>query len=116
VALAWLITRPIIFTFLTTLTLRTIQLPYSAYLGALKHPVAGCVLMAFAVAAVRRLLMPVSPAIELALISGSGAVAYAGYQLLFNQDTVRETLAVVRAHRISPGPAVRSASEAAATS
>ena len=112
--MAWLLTRPFIFFFVTNLTRRTIGLPIAVYLGVLRHAVGGCVLMALAVLAVRQMLVHAPLAIQVALACGSGCLVYLGYQLLLNREAMREGLDVVRARRAWSSPAVGSSSEATA--
>ena len=115
VALAWLVTRPFIFYFVTALTIRTIRLPLITYLGVLRHPVAGCLLMSVAVFAVRGASGHSPLAIQVALASGVGCVAYAAYQLLFNQEMLREAFDVVRSRQVPVSPAVGGSNQATAT-
>jgi O-antigen/teichoic acid export membrane protein len=96
VALAWLVTRPFVFAFVTILSVRTIGLPFATYLGALRHPVGGCVAMALAVMPTRALLSGSPLTIQLTVSCAVGALAYAGYQLLCNRPALREALDVVR--------------------
>jgi hypothetical protein len=114
VVFAWLVTRPFIFMFVTTLTLRTIRLPLAGYLRVLRHPVAGCLLMALAVLAVRQVTSHGPLVIQVALACGAGCLAYGAYQLVFNQDMLRQALDIVRARRAPATPAVSGPNEATA--
>jgi O-antigen/teichoic acid export membrane protein len=114
VAMAWLFTRPFIFLFVTTLTLRTIRLPFSKYLQVLWHPVAGCLLLTIVVVGVRQMVVHTPLAVQVALVCGSGFLAYAVYQLVLNQEMLREALEVIRSRRVPRNPTVGGSSEAPA--
>jgi O-antigen/teichoic acid export membrane protein len=116
IAVAWLVTRPFIFAFVTTLTLRTIRLPFLTYLNSLRHPIAGCLMMALTVAATRQALHHASHALTLAMACAAGIVVYTGYQFLFNAEMVREALQLIRARRLPQGSPTSRSREAAATS
>jgi O-antigen/teichoic acid export membrane protein len=116
IAVAWLVTRPFIFLFVTTLTLRTIQLPFLAYLNALRHPIAGCLVMALAVVTTRHMLLHAPLVVTVALACSSGALLYGGYQFLFNSEMVKEAFQLVRKRRASSSSPTGDSSEATATS
>lgn len=95
VSIAWLITAPVLFLVLTRQTLRMISLPATAYLGSLKHAIAGTLLMTAVVRLVQvRLLASAPLPYVVGITCALGFIVYAAYQVVFNTEVVREPVAM----------------------
>ena len=103
VSVAWLVTAPVLFLIVTRQTIRLIDLPAKAYLGSLKHAIAGTVIMAAVVRLVQvRLLADAPLPYTVAITCALGFLVYAAYQTVFNTEAVRQPAAMVCAKL--PGP------------
>jgi O-antigen/teichoic acid export membrane protein len=100
VAMAWLVTRPFLFTVVTIQTVRVVGMSFLRYLNGLWHPVTGSLTMVAAVWAVRAYLGPRTPAALLAASAIVGGVAYVGYQIAFNAPALREVIDILQWHRL----------------
>ena len=99
VSAAWVVVWPLLAALMTWQTLRVIELDLSAYVGALKHPVIGSVVMALTVSIVQ-LQLPADAAVtRLAVSVGLGAVVYVGYILAFDKVALHDARDIVRAAR-----------------
>ena len=119
VAVAWLVTWPVLYAIVTVQTLRVIHLPITSYLASLRHPVAASVVMAAVVVTARRFVPADGPSLfALSLLCLSGAIGYLSYHAALNRQTLREVASIFRSRRSAPstvpgvetGVAVRSAS------
>jgi O-antigen/teichoic acid export membrane protein len=100
VAIAWVITWPILSGIVTYQTLELIGLPVSAYAKALVHPVVSSVVMVAVVVAVQRSLLAAAPAVVVLVVSGVlGCGLYFGYHWVFNRAAVSEALDTIRPRR-----------------
>jgi O-antigen/teichoic acid export membrane protein len=97
VALAWLVTWPILFVIITAWTLRQIDVTIGEYASALQPAVLGCAVMIGVVMAVQgRALGSLAPALQLAATCVVGAGTYLAHQVLFNRRVVDELGGLIR--------------------
>jgi hypothetical protein len=96
VAIAWLITWPVLFAIVTRQTLQVIDLTFVDYVGVLRHCLAGSVLMVVTVTIAQRYLFAdLAPAGHVALTCALGCLVYVSYNGLFNRAAIHEALAIV---------------------
>ncbi len=106
VALAWLLTFPVLSLIVTVQTLHLVGLSVARYAAALKHAVAGSAAMVvFTMAVQRFLLAGRSPAQELVATVALGAAVYLGYMVTFNAEMLRAARAMLQ-RRSGPLPAI----------
>jgi hypothetical protein len=84
------------------LTSRVIGLTFGRYLRNLWHPVAASLVMAAMVLSARALIPGYGPLVDLLVSIPVGCVAYVGYHLLTDSDSMREALNALELHRLSP--------------
>jgi O-antigen/teichoic acid export membrane protein len=95
VALAWLVTRPFLFTVVTIQTVRVVGVSFTRYMNSLLHPTAGSLAMVALVLVVQSLLVTEGPVTRLVASSLAGALAYVAYQVAFNAVALRELLRMI---------------------
>jgi len=108
VAIAWLITRPILFAVVTSRTLRVVELGFARYLSGLWHPIAGSLVMVAVVVTIDAYSGALGSATRLVVCSLTGCVAYVAYNLLFNSAALQEVMDTFRPSSV--GPSLRGSS------
>src|SRR5205823_13802730 len=100
----WMIAWPILYTIVTLQTVRLVGLKVSTYLGGIKHPVFGSLLMVVVVLLAQKFLMRGASALQtsLATVMLGGAV-YVGYHLAVNRSAIQELTALMKRPR-APAP------------
>jgi O-antigen/teichoic acid export membrane protein len=96
VAMAWLVTRPFLFTIVTIQTVRVVGMTFARYLSGLWHPLAGSLTMVAAVSVAQAYLGAQAPVTLLIVSALVGGAVYIGYQLAFNAAAVREVMDMVQ--------------------
>ena len=96
VAVGWLVTWPVLFGIVTWQTLALIGLPFTAYLGALRHPVLASAAMVSIVTVVQYyVLSNVAAGLVLVVSSLLGCAVYMAYHWIFNRAAVAEALGTI---------------------
>jgi O-antigen/teichoic acid export membrane protein len=95
VAIAWLVTRPFLFTLITIQTVRVVGISLPRYMSGLLHPAAGSLAMVGVVFVVQSLLAARGPMTLLVVSVLVGALSYIAYQMAFNPLALRELFGTI---------------------
>jgi O-antigen/teichoic acid export membrane protein len=95
-AAAWVVSMPLLVLVSSSLSLPVLGLSWGRLGRAVLPPLAAALAMGVVVVGVGSLLPPVAPPVRLMTLVPLGAVAYAGFVLLFARDIARQAFAMVR--------------------
>jgi O-antigen/teichoic acid export membrane protein len=96
VAVAWVISWPLLYLVVTGQTIQVMGMSVGAYLGCLRHPALASATMALAVYAVQQFTGRGPSPLLLSIECATGAVTYAGYHAVFNRETLRDVLETLK--------------------